>query len=80
MEQLRRVQHDCRETPSREFGDRRITGVVRAPHPGEDRGPACGGPDERLELPALRDERLRRASEGVGLTGDAGDEWVRKLS
>ena len=80
VQQLGRVDVQGRHARGRERRHRRVAGVVRAPHPGEDDGPFLPGLRRSLERGALVGEAVRRSPDRVGLARDLRDEWVRKLS
>jgi hypothetical protein len=54
--------------------------VIRAPHPGEDHEPSAFDRGEARERQTLVGETGGGTAEGIRLSRDLRDEWVRKLS
>jgi hypothetical protein len=76
MQQLRRIDLQGEDTVDRELVHRRVAGVVRGSHAGED-DPAprpAAGVTHGLDRVQLLVERPRGPPQGVGLAGYLGEE------
>jgi hypothetical protein len=80
VQELGRIHVQRRDPRVGKLGDGGVTGVVRAPHPRQDRCPISGKPCDGFEGAALRIQARSRVPDRVRLAGYGTDKWVRKVS
>jgi hypothetical protein len=83
VEKLGGVDKGCRDPPLREHRDRGVAGGEGGAHPGEHDVRATGANGREGGDPLESDQLLSHpagcAADRIGLAGDLGEEWVRKL-